>query len=128
MKAVFKSVWPYKDDALNLPVASVDAALPYYERVMGFAIVERRDTPVKSAVLERDGIRIGLAENGGDSSQEGCWFEVDSAEAAFAELKANGVGRDDPKFEVAEQGNRTYKQFFLIAPDGLCYCLAERIT
>jgi len=127
MKALFKSAWPYKDDAMNLPVASVDDAVVFYETVMGFRVVARTQTPYKTAVLARDDIKIGLAENGGDPTQEGCFFEVDSAEAAFAELKANGLGRDEAKFEDCKYGDKTYKQFFVIAPDGLCYCLGERI-
>jgi catechol 2,3-dioxygenase-like lactoylglutathione lyase family enzyme len=73
MKAVFRSAWPYKDDAMSLPVANVDEAVPFYERVMGFHVVARSDTPHKSAVLARDDVRIGLAENGGDPTQEGAF-------------------------------------------------------
>lgn len=69
MKATFKNAWPYQKDAMNLPVADVDEAVPFYETVMGFGVVERADSPRKLAVLERDGIRIGLAENGGDPSR-----------------------------------------------------------
>jgi len=73
---------------LALPVASVEAALPFYEGVMGFRLVERIEAPQKAAILERDSVRIGLAENGGDPTQDGC--------------------------------------FFVVAPDGLCYCLGQR--
>jgi catechol 2,3-dioxygenase-like lactoylglutathione lyase family enzyme len=128
MKAVFKRASPYKDDALNLPVASVDAALPFYERVMGFTVVARHDAPHRAAVLARDAIQIGLAENGGDPTQEGCFFEVDSADAALAELQQNGLGKKDATFEIAAYGTRKYKQFFVVAPDGLCYCLGEKIA
>ena len=126
MKAVFKRAAPYKDDALNLPVANVDVAIPFYETVMGFSVVSRKDSPYKSIVLARDTIQIGLAENGGDPTQEGCFFEVDNAEAAFAELKSNGLGRDNPDFRIDQHGATRYKVFFVIAPDGLCYCLGER--
>ncbi len=64
MKATFKNAWPYQNDAMNLPVADVEAAVPFYEMVMGFSVESRRDEPHKAAVLARDGIRIGLAENG----------------------------------------------------------------
>src|SRR2546423_15688837 len=128
MKGVFRTAWPYKDDVMNLPVANVDAAVPFYETVMGFTIVSRTATPHKSAVLARDDIRIGLAENGGDSSQEGCFFRVDNVEAAFAELQANGLNKADPKFEVTKHGDTEYRQFFVVAPDGLCYCLGEKIN
>ena len=139
MKAVFKSAWPYAKDAMNLPVADVEAAIPFYETIMGFRVVSRSDSPYKSAVLARDGIQIGFAENGGDPSQEGCFFEVDNAEAAFAELKSNGLTshpswverkapeqRENAGFEITKYGDTSYKQFFIVAPDGLCYCLGER--
>jgi lactoylglutathione lyase len=127
MKAVYKKAWPYKDDAMNLPVANVDEAVSFYETVMGFRLIARHESPYKSAVLGRDEIQIGLAENGGDPTQEGCFFEVDNAETAFAELKANGLDCEAPKFERSQYGNTTYKQFFVVAPDGLCYCLGESI-
>lgn len=126
MKAVFKTAWPYANDAMNLPVADVDAAIPFYEAIMGFKLVSRKDSPFKSAILARDVIQIGLAENGGDPSQEGCFFEVDNAEAAFAELKSNGLEKEDANFRIDQHGDTAFKVFFVVAPDGLCYCLGER--
>jgi catechol 2,3-dioxygenase-like lactoylglutathione lyase family enzyme len=126
MKCTFKSVSPYLEDAMNLPVRDVNAAVPFYERIMGFTLVSRADIPCRSAVLGRDGIQIGLAENGGDPTQEGCYFEVDDVDAAFAELKANGLDRDEPNFRIDRHGEHEYKIFFVTAPDGLCYCLGTR--
>ena len=126
MKAEFKSTWPYQGDAMNLPVENVDEAVPFYETVMGFQVLSRDDSPHKSAVLARDEIKIGIAENGGDPTQEGCFFEVDNADKAFAELKANGLNRDQPEFRVDQYGEKKFKVFFVVAPDGLCYCLGER--
>ncbi len=126
MRSVFKSVWPYQEDAMNLPVENVDAAVPFYERVMGFHVVSRQDSPCKSALLARDGIQIGLAENGGDPTQDGCFFEVDKVETAFAELKANGLRNATADFRLDQYGDTSYKVFFVVAPDGLCYCLGER--
>ncbi len=126
MHAVFKSAHPYAGDKMNLPVESVDAAIPFYETVMGFRVVSRNDSPHKSAVLGRDEIQFGLAENGGDPTQEGCFFEVDNAEAAFAELKSNGLKKEEADFRIDQYGETSYKVFFVVAPDGLCYCLGER--
>jgi lactoylglutathione lyase len=123
MKAVFKSTWPYQGDAMSLPVESVDEAVPFYERVMGFRLASRGE---KSAVLTRDEIKIGLAENGGDPTQDGCFFEVDNAENAFAELKANGLNKEEADFRIDQYGEKKFKVFFVVAPDGLCYCLGER--
>ena len=126
MKAVFKTAAPYADDAMNLPVEDVDTAIPYYEKTFGFRVVSRQDTPHKSVVLARDGIQIGLAENGGDPTQEGCFFEVDNAEAAFEELKSNGLEKEEADFRIDQYGDTSYRVFFVVAPDGLCYCLGER--
>lgn len=123
MKSVFKTVYPYKDDEMNLPVENVEDAIPFYVTVMGFNVVSREDD---SVVFERDGIKIGLAENGGDPSQEGCFFGVDNVETAFAELKANGLEKEKAGFDFQRYGETSYKVFFVVAPDGLCYCLGER--
>jgi catechol 2,3-dioxygenase-like lactoylglutathione lyase family enzyme len=126
MSAVYKTAAPYQQDAMNLPVESVQAAIPFYETIMGFRVMSRNDAPHPSAVLGRDGIQIGLAENGDDPTQDGCFFEVDNAEAAFAELKANGLDKEDAGFRIDQHGDTSYKVFFVVAPDGLCYCLGER--
>jgi lactoylglutathione lyase len=139
MKAIFMTAWPYAKDAMNLPVANVEAAIPFYETIMGFHVVSRNDSPCKSAVLARDGIQMGLAENGGDPTQEGCFFEVDNGEAAFEELKSNGLTkhpiwierkppeeREQAGFRIDQHGATSFKVFFVVAPDGLCYCLGER--
>ena len=127
MNAVFKTAHPYAEDEMHLPVKDVDAAIPFYETVMGFRVVSRNDSPHKSAVLARDEIQIGLAENGGDPTQEGCFFEVDNAEAAFAELKSHGLRKEAADFRIDQYGDTSYKVFFVVAPDGLCYCLGERL-
>jgi catechol 2,3-dioxygenase-like lactoylglutathione lyase family enzyme len=126
MKAVFRSASPYADDAMNLPVQNVDAAIPYYEKLLGFRVVSRQDAPHKSVILARDGIQIGLAENGGDPTQEGCFFEVDDVETAFAELKSNGLEKEEAGFRIDRHGDTSWIVFFVVAPDGLCYCLGER--
>ena len=126
MKAIFKSAHPYKDDVMNLPVENVESAIPFYETIMGFQLLSQQYDPVNAAVLTRDHIKIGLAENGGDPEQEGAFFEVDNVEAAYDELKSNGLEKDDAGFRIDKQGDTSYKVFFVIAPDGLCYCLGER--
>src|SRR5437899_6537143 len=111
---------------MNLPVENLAAAIPFYETIMGFKVVARKEAPFKSAVLARDNIQIGLAENGGDPTQEGCFFEVDNAEAAFEELKSNGLEKEEADFRIDQYGDTSYRVFFVVAPDGLCYCLGER--
>ena len=127
-KSTFKKAWPYQKDKLNLPVNNLEEALPYYETVMGFKLVSREDSPYKSAIVERDEIQIGFAENGGDPTQDGCFFEVDSIEAAFSELNAKGLNKEKSAIEVQNHGGAQWKVFFVVAPDGLCYCLGEKLS
>jgi catechol 2,3-dioxygenase-like lactoylglutathione lyase family enzyme len=128
MTAVFKTAAPYQGDALDLPVGNLEAALPFYESVLGFRVLGRSESPCRSTTLGRDAVRIGLAENGGDPAQNGCFFEVDDVEAAFAQLQGNGLGAAEAGFRVDRYGDTSYRVFFVIAPDGLCYCLGERLA
>ncbi len=126
-KAVFKTASPYMQDALNLPVENLEEAIPFYETIMGFQVVSQQDASCKSAILARDDIQIGLAENGGDPTQEGCFFEVDDVEVAFNELKNNGLENDDPNYRIDQHGDKSFRIFFVIAPDELCYCLGQQV-
>jgi len=125
-KATIKHVSPYQQDSMNLPVKDLDAALPFYETILGFQLVSQASTPYRSAILARDSIQIGLAENGGDPEKDGCFFEVDDIKNAFAELTSNGLGREKAGFMVQQHGDVNWNVFFVVAPDGLCYCYGER--
>ena len=84
----------YQGDNMNLPVRDLVAALPFYENVLGFRVVSRGDTPHNAAVLARDQVQIGLAENGGDPTQDGCAFHVKDVEGLFAEFKVRGLQKE----------------------------------
>jgi hypothetical protein len=94
MKASLEKVFGYQGDNMNLPVGDLAAALPFYETVLGFRVLSRGQTPHNSAVLARDQVQIGLAENGGDPTQDGCAFHVKQLEGLFAEFKANGLQKE----------------------------------
>lgn len=126
VKAIFKKAWPYQENVMSLPVKDLDAAIPFYQTIMGFSLVSRNDTPHRSAILERDNIQIGLAENGGDPTQDGSFFEVDNVETAFAELRSNGLQKEISALDIQKHGDTFWKVFFVVAPDGLCYCIGER--
>ena len=126
MTMKFKRVAPYADDELNLPVPNVDEAIPYYVKNYGFKLVSRKEEPCRSAILERDNIHIGLAENGGDPTQEGCYFEVDDVEAAFREIKGRDASAKD--IRVDKGGGREQRVFFDIAPDGLCFMFGQPVV
>ena len=125
-KVCLLNAWPYQQDKMNLPVASVDSALPFYQTMLGFRLVSRSDNPYATAVLQRDEIQIGLAENGGDPTQDGCFFEVDDLEEIYGEFKSNGLEKELSAFSPHKHGDTNWKVFFVIAPDGLCYCFGKR--
>lgn len=125
MSGLFRRAAGYQGDALNLPVANVDQAVPFYEQSLGFRVVERRAAPVKAAILERDNVRIGLVENGGDPTQDGSFFEVTSVDKVFEELKDRGLKVTAPEVQRSEHG--AFRAFFVVAPDGLCYMLGEPV-
>ena len=126
MKATLEKAWGYQGHTMNLPVRDLAAALPFYETVLSFRVVSRSDTPHNSAVLARDQVQIGLAENGGDSTQDGCAFHVKHLEALFAEFKANGLQKELSKFDIEQRDGVAWKVFYVVAPDGLCYWFGER--
>jgi len=128
MKAALQRAFGYQDDHMHLPVQDLAASLPFYETVLGFRVVSRSDTPHKSAVLARDDVQIGLAENGGDPTQDGCAFHVKDLESLFAEFNANGLQKARAEFDIEQHGEVAWKVFYVVAPDGLCYWFGERQT
>ena len=128
MSVTYLRAAPYADDAMNLPVKDITQAIPFYTNIMGFQLTSQSDKPCKSAILKRDNIQIGLAENGGDPTQEGCFFEVDNVEAAFNELRSNGFKKEEADYRVDQHGDTAYRVFFVVAPDELCYCIGQRQT
>ena len=128
------SAYGYQGDAMNLPVADVVAVAPYYVRHMDFAVVEQHSGPgepphedaIKRVILERDGVHIALAENGGDPEQDGCAFHTDDVTALRDEFIATGLDKIGKIDEETRDGGKRFKVFFVVAPDGLCYWFGER--
>ena len=126
MNGTLEKAFGYKGDNMNLPVGDVAAALPFYETVLGFRVVSRSDAPPRSAVLERDNVQMRLAENGGDSSQDGCAFHVKAVESLLEEFKAGGLEKSTSDLDIEDHGGERWKVFYVVAPDGLCYWFGER--
>ena len=132
------NAWGYQGDPMNLPVTSVETAVPFYENVMGFRVESESDGPPNSAIIERDGIKMGLAENGGDSSQDGCAFQVEDVEGMWEEFKSKGLSATadassipnasiSPELKTERRNDgSSWRVFFVVAPDGLCYWFGEK--
>ena len=116
---LFKAARPYQDDVLALPVEDLDQASQWYANALGLTEVERREDPVPTVIMQRDGIRIGFAINGGDASNDGAAILVTDIERARRELEASGLSPGESRID--DHGGQKMSVFFLIAPDGLCY-------
>jgi predicted enzyme related to lactoylglutathione lyase len=126
VKAVLKNAWPYQKDKMNLPVNDVESAIPFYETILNFKVVSRNNSSHKSAILTRDNIQIGLAESGGDPTQEGCFFEVDDVDLIVEEFRSNGLKKEISECDTEMHGDTSWKIFYVVAPEGLCYCFGQR--
>ena len=116
---LYEAAFPFADDVLALPVEDIDRAVEWYGPRFGLVEVERRDSPVPTVILERDGVRIGFAVNGGNAENEGAAIRVTDIQRARRELEANGVSTVN--WRVDERDGQKFQVFFLVAPDGLCY-------
>jgi catechol 2,3-dioxygenase-like lactoylglutathione lyase family enzyme len=126
MKPTLEKAWGYQGDNMNRSVRDLATALPFYETVLGFRVLSRSVTPHNSAVLARDQVEIGHAENGGDPTQDGCAFHVNGLADLFAEFKASGLQKELSEFDIEEHDGVAWKVFYIVAPDGLCYWFGER--
>ena len=116
---LYKAAYPFQDDVLALPVQDIDRAAEWYGEKFGLREVDRHEDPVPTVILERDGVRIGFAVNGGDASQDGAAILVDDIARARDELEAKGVSVAN--WRVDERDDGKYQVFFVVAPDGLCF-------
>lgn len=124
-KALFKAAFPYQKDVLALPVADLDTASRWYSKAFGLEEVERRTHPHPTVILERDGVRIGFAINGGDAAQDGAAILVSDIHRAREELEANGIRIGN--WRVDERDGQKLQVFFVVAPDGLCFYFHQPI-
>lgn len=122
---LYEAAYPFADDVLALPVEDINQAAEWYADRFGLIEVERRTAPRPTVIMERDGVRVGFAVNGGDPSQEGAAILVSDIHRARDELQANGV--KTANWRVDERDGKKYQVFFVVAPDGLCYYFHQPI-
>lgn len=122
---LFKAARPYQDDVLALPVEDLDQASQWYANALGLTEVERRDDPVPTVIMQRDGVRIGFAINGRDPGNEGAAILVSDIVRARQELEASGLSIGESRID--DHDGQKMSVFFLVAPDGLCYYFHQPI-
>ena len=119
----FQQASAYQDDVLALPVKDIDQASDWYCKHFDMTEVARKDVPVPTVILERDGTQIGFAVNGGDASQDGAAIRVTQIEHLKSDFEAKGVNVGN--WRVDERDGQEFQVFFVVAPDGLCYYFHE---
>ena len=115
------AAFPISDeDPTALPVHALEPAITFYERVLGFAVVQREG---ETASIARDDVRLGLVvradhEPGRAGSLA---IEVDDLDALHREL--DRAGGQPGEFGIDEWDGRSHRTFFLREGDnGYCYC------
>ena len=109
--ALYKAAVPYADDVLALPVRDIEQAAKWYCQAFGLREVERRTEPIPSVILERDGVQLGFAINGGDPEQAGAAISVTDIHRAKAELEANDV--QIANWRIDERDGQKLRVFFV---------------
>ena len=122
---LFEAAYPFQDDVLALPVTDLDQAAEWYGRSFGLTESDRRNSPIPTVFMEREGVRLGFAVNGGDASADGAAILVGDIHSARQELEANGVAIAN--WRVDERDGQKLQVFFVVAPDGLCWYFHQPI-
>ena len=107
---------------MELPVRDTIQAAEWYTQAFGLSEVDRPEGTAPSVILERDGVRLGFAVNGGTASNEGAAIAailVSDIHQARSKLESNGVTITNWRND--ERDGRKYQVFFVVAPDGLRY-------
>lgn len=125
MGKLFEAAFPFQENVLALPVKDIDQAASWYGEKFGLVEVERRDDPLPTVIMEREGARIGFQVNGADAGNDGAAILVADAARARDELAARGV--ETGNWRVDERDGEKYQVFFVVAPDGLCYYFHQRL-
>lgn len=122
---LFEAAFPYGDDILGLPVKDLDQTAAWYAKHLGLQEVERRELPHPTVILQRDGVQIGFAINGGDPESEGAAILVNDIHGVRADLESRGAAIGN--WRIDQRDGKNLQVFFVVAPDGLCYYFHQPI-
>ena len=122
---LFAAAYPFADDVMSLPVEDIDRTVSWYKNAFDLIEAERRNTPVPTVILERDGVQIGFAINGGDVENDGAAILVTDIHRARDEIEGRGIKTGN--WRIDERDGQKLQVFFVVAPDGLCYYFHQPI-
>lgn len=122
---LYVAAFPFADDVLALPIKDIAQTVKWYGEAFGLKEIERRSSPLPAVIMERDGLKLGFAINGGDAEQEGAAILVSDIQRARDELEAKGISTAN--WRVDERDGEKFQVFFVVAPDGLCFYFHQPI-
>jgi catechol 2,3-dioxygenase-like lactoylglutathione lyase family enzyme len=116
-----KAVVPVSEEDTNaLPVKDLEAAIRFYEAVLGFSVISWDSS---TATLGRDDVRLGLVSKADHEPGKAgsIAFAVDELEGMHQELRNRGGNPGE--FGTDQWGGKHYRTFFVReAANGYCYC------
>tara|TARA_S200000501_G_C20245060_1_gene491866 strand:- start:23 stop:412 length:390 start_codon:yes stop_codon:yes gene_type:complete len=122
---LFEAAYPFADDVMSLPVEDIDRTVSWYKNAFDLTEVERHNTSVPTVILERDGVQIGFAINGGDAENDGAAILVTDIHRARDEIEGRGI--ETGNWRIDERDGKKLRVFFVVAPDGLCFYFHQPI-
>ncbi len=122
---LFEAAYPFADDVMSLPVEDIDRTVSWYKNDFDLTEVERHNTSVPTVILERDGVQIGFAINGGDAENDGAAILVTDIHRARDEIEGRGI--ETGNWRIDERDGKKLRVFFVVAPDGLCFYFHQPI-
>jgi catechol 2,3-dioxygenase-like lactoylglutathione lyase family enzyme len=125
----FKSISPIgKGDTNAIPVKDIDPAVTFYTEVLGFSLVTK---DVRSAVLGRDDVKVGLVAKIDHDPKRAGSFYFDVAELETLRHEFESKGGKPGAIEIQKHEGKNYRLFFLREcdmmeiHDGYCFCFGQ---
>ena len=125
----FKAISPIGDgDTKAIPVIDIGPAIRFYTEVLGFSLVTK---DVRSAVLGRDDVQIGLVAKTNHDPKRAGSFYFDVADVETLRREFEGKGGKPGATEIQEYEGKNYRLFFLREcdimefHDGYCFCFGQ---
>jgi catechol 2,3-dioxygenase-like lactoylglutathione lyase family enzyme len=124
-----KAISPIGNGDTNaIPVKDIDPAIRFYTEVLGFAPVTR---DVRSAVLRRDDVQIGLVAKTDHDPMRAGSFYFDVADVEILRREFQGNGAKPGVTQIQQYEGKNYRLFFLRecdmmeVHDGYCFCFGQ---
>ena len=125
----FKAISPIGDGDTNaIPVKDIGRAIRFYTEVLGFSLVTK---DVRSAVLRRDDVQIGLVAKTDHDPKRAGSFYFDVADVETLRREFEGKGSKPGAIEIQEYEGKNYRLFFQREcdlrefHDGSCFCFGQ---